>query len=610
MKKEERRNKEDYLKGVVNNLPDSPGCYQYLNSEGTIIYVGKAKNLKRRVASYFNKEQQTLKTRLLVSKICDIKYVVVNSEADALLLENNLIKQHKPRYNVLLKDDKTYPSICITNEYFPKLIKTRKIIRGAGKYFGPYSNTGALNAMIDLIKELYALRTCNLKLTPESIKEGRFEACLKYQIKKCNAPCIGYITEEEYNKQVEEIISILKGDIRPIEEALLSEIKSKAIELKFEEAQKIKEKYDQIESFRTRSEVVSSTLHNIDVFSIESDEKSAYVNFLHITNGCINQAYTLEYKKKLDESDEELLLLGITEMRERFRSSAREIILPIEIEIPIDGITITVPRRGEKMRLLSLSKLNVKQYKADRVKQDEKLNPEQKTTRLMKEIQQAVGMEKLPIIIETFDNSNIQGTDAVAACVVFNKLKPSKKDYRKYNIKTVEGADDYASMREVTRRRYKRAIEENTPLPNLIIADGGKGQMEAIRGVIEEELGLSIPIAGLVKDGRHRTSELIVGKDGEQIGLKQHSALFKLMTQIQDEVHRFAITFHRDKRSKRQIASELDTIKGIGEKSKKELLKKFKSVKRIREATLEDIAAIIGKSKAEIIFEALNKIEN
>ncbi|MBR2638494.1 MAG: excinuclease ABC subunit UvrC [Bacteroidaceae bacterium] len=610
MKKEERRNKEDYLKGIVNNLPDSPGCYQYLNSEGTIIYVGKAKNLKRRVASYFNKEQQTLKTRLLVSKICDIKYVVVNSEADALLLENNLIKQHKPRYNVLLKDDKTYPSICITNEYFPKLIKTRKIIRGAGKYFGPYSNTGALNAMIDLIKELYALRTCNLKLTPESIKEGRFEACLKYQIKKCNAPCIGYITEEEYNKQVEEIISILKGDIRPIEEALLSEIKSKAIELKFEEAQKIKEKYDQIESFRTRSEVVSSTLHNIDVFSIESDEKSAYVNFLHITNGCINQAYTLEYKKKLDESDEELLLLGITEMRERFRSSAREIILPIEIEIPIDGITITVPRRGEKMRLLSLSKLNVKQYKADRVKQDEKLNPEQKTTRLMKEIQQAVGMEKLPIIIETFDNSNIQGTDAVAACVVFKKLKPSKKDYRKYNIKTVDGADDYASMREVTRRRYKRAIEENTPLPNLIIADGGKGQMEAIRGVIEEELGLSIPIAGLVKDGRHRTSELIVGKDGEQIGLKQHSALFKLMTQIQDEVHRFAISFHRDKRSKRQTASLLDEIKGIGEKSKKELLKKFKSVKRIREATLEDIAAIIGKSKAEIIFEALNKIEN
>ena len=610
MKKEERRNKEDYLKGIVNNLPDSPGCYQYLNSEGTIIYVGKAKNLKRRVASYFNKEQQTLKTRLLVSKICDIKYVVVNSEADALLLENTLIKQHKPRYNVLLKDDKTYPSICITNEYFPKLIKTRKIIRGAGKYFGPYSNTGALNAMIDLIKELYALRTCNLKLTPESIKEGRFEACLKYQIKKCNAPCIGYITEEEYNKQVEEIISILKGDIRPIEEALLSEIKSKAIELKFEEAQKIKEKYDQIESFRTRSEVVSSTLHNIDVFSIESDEKSAYVNFLHITNGCINQAYTLEYKKKLDESDEELLLLGITEMRERFRSSAREIILPIEIEIPIDGITITVPRRGEKMRLLSLSKLNVKQYKADRVKQDEKLNPEQKTTRLMKEIQQAVGMEKLPIIIETFDNSNIQGTDAVAACVVFKKLKPSKKDYRKYNIKTVDGADDYASMREVTRRRYKRAIEENTPLPNLIIADGGKGQMEAIRGVIEEELGLSIPIAGLVKDGRHRTSELIVGKDGEQIGLKQHSALFKLMTQIQDEVHRFAISFHRDKRSKRQTASLLDEIKGIGEKSKKELLKKFKSVKRIREATLEDIAAIIGKSKAEIIFEALNKIEN
>lgn len=601
MKKEDKRNNEEHLKGIVNNLPDSPGCYQYLNSEGVIIYVGKAKNLKRRVSSYFNKEQQSLKTRLLVSKICDIKYIVVNSETDALLLENNLIKKHQPRYNVLLKDDKTYPSICITNDYFPKLFKTRKIIRGAGTYFGPYSNAGALNAMIELIKELYALRTCNLKLTPETIREGRYDACLEYQIKKCNAPCIGCITHEDYQKQISEIKSILKGDIKPLQETLLNEMKEKAAELKFEEAQKIKERFDLIENFRTRSEVVSPTLNNIDVFSIESDEKSAYINFLHITNGCINQAYTFEYKKKLDESDEELLAMGIVEMRERFKSKAREIIVPFNIELAIENTTVSTPQRGEKARLLSLSKLNVKQYKADRLKQEEKLNPEQKATRLMKEIQQAMGMEKLPVIIETFDNSNIQGSDAVAACVVFKKLKPSKKDYRKYNIKTVDGADDYASMREVVRRRYRRAIEEETPLPNLIIADGGKGQIEAIRTVIEDELKLNIPIAGLVKDGKHRTSELIVGKNGESIGLKQHSALFRLMTHIQDEVHRFAITFHRDKRSKRQIASELDTIKGIGKKSKEELLNKFKSVKRIKEATAEQLAEVVGKAKAEII---------
>ena len=557
--------------------------------------------MKRRVSSYFNKEQQSLKTRLLVSKICDIKYIVVNSETDALLLENNLIKKHQPRYNVLLKDDKTYPSICITNDYFPKLFKTRKIIRGAGTYFGPYSNAGALNAMIELIKELYALRTCNLKLTPETIREGRYDACLEYQIKKCNAPCIGCITHEDYQKQISEIKSILKGDIKPLQETLLNEMKEKAAELKFEEAQKIKERFDLIENFRTRSEVVSPTLNNIDVFSIESDEKSAYINFLHITNGCINQAYTFEYKKKLDESDEELLAMGIVEMRERFKSKAREIIVPFNIELAIENTIVSTPQRGEKARLLSLSKLNVKQYKADRLKQEEKLNPEQKATRLMKEIQQAMGMEKLPVIIETFDNSNIQGSDAVAACVVFKKLKPSKKDYRKYNIKTVEGADDYASMREVVRRRYRRAIEEETPLPNLIIADGGKGQIEAIRTVIEDELNLNIPIAGLVKDGKHRTSELIVGKNGESIGLKQHSALFRLMTHIQDEVHRFAITFHRDKRSKRQIASELDTIKGIGKKSKEELLNKFKSVKRIKEATAEQLAEVVGKAKAEII---------
>lgn len=607
MRNDERDKREAYLKGIVSNLPESPGCYQYLSDKGVIIYVGKAKNLKRRVSSYFNKEQQTLKTRLLVSKICDIRYIVVNSEADALLLENNLIKQHQPRYNILLKDDKTYPSICISNDYFPKIFKTRKIIKGAGRYFGPYSNAGALNAMLQLIKELYPLRTCNLKITPEGVREGRFSACLEHQIHNCCAPCIGCISHDEYNKFIAEIVSILKGDIRPLQENLMREIQAKASEMKFEEAQKIKERYLLIENFRTRSEVVNSSLTNLDVFNIESDEKSAFINFLHITNGCINQAFTIEYKKRLDESDEEILVLGIIEMRERFHSKAKEIIVPFKVNLPLEGISLTIPQKGEKMRLLSLSKLNVKQYKADRLKQEDKLNPEQKTTRLMSEIKQDLKMENLPLIIECFDNSNIQGTDAVAACVVFKKLKPSKKDYRKYNIKTVTGADDYASMREVVRRRYSRAIEEQTPLPNLILADGGKGQMEAIREIIEDELHLNIAIAGLVKDGRHRTSELIIGKSGESIGLKQQTTLFRLMTQIQYEVHRFAITFHRDKRSKRQTASELDTIKGIGEKSKSALLKEFKSVKRIREASLEQLSNIIGESKAKIIFEALKK---
>ena len=607
MKNDERDKREAYLKGIVSNLPESPGCYQYLSDKGVIIYVGKAKNLKRRVSSYFNKEQQTLKTRLLVSKICDIRYIVVNSEADALLLENNLIKQHQPRYNILLKDDKTYPSICISNDYFPKLFKTRKIIKGAGRYFGPYSNAGALNAMLELIKELYPLRTCNLKITPKGVREGRFSACLEHQIHNCCAPCIGCISHEEYSKFVIEIASILKGDIRPLQENLIKEMQTKAAEMKFEEAQKIKERYMLIENFRTRSEVVNSSLTNLDVFNIESDEKSAFINFLHITNGCINQAFTIEYKKCLDESDEEILVLGIVEMRERFHSEAKEIIVPFKINLPLEGVTLTIPQKGEKMRLLSLSKLNVKQYKADRLKQEEKLNPEQKATRLMSEIKRDLKMENLPYIIECFDNSNIQGTDAVAACVVFKKLKPSKKDYRKYNIKTVTGADDYASMREVVRRRYSRAIEEQTPLPNLILADGGKGQMEAIREIVEDELHLNIAIAGLVKDGRHRTSELIIGKSGESIGLKQQTTLFRLMTQIQDEVHRFAITFHRDKRSKRQTASELDSIKGIGQKSKSALLKEFKSVKRIREATLEQLSSIIGEAKGKIIFEALKK---
>ena len=605
MSKEKRSEREEYLKGIVNNLPDSPGCYQYLNESGTIIYVGKAKNLKRRVSSYFNKEQQTLKTKLLVAKIADIRYVVVNSEADALLLENNLIKQHKPRYNVLLKDDKTYPSICITNDYFPKIFKTRKTVKGAGRYFGPYTNAGALHALLELIKELYPLRTCNLNITPEGVRDGKYSACLEYQKKKCCAPCIAKISRDDYLTYISEVTSILKGDIKVLQEKLLVEMKEKAVALEFEEAQNIKKRYELIENFRTRSEVVSQSMTNIDVFSIESDEKSAFINFLHITNGCINQAFTIEYQKRLDETDEELISMGIIELRNRFGSNAKEMILPFPIESPIEGVTITVPQKGEKARLLALSRLNVKQYKVDRLKQEEKLNPEQKATRMMKEIQEALHLEKMPMIIECFDNSNIQGSDAVAACVVFRKLKPSKKDYRKYNIRSVSGPDDYASMREVVMRRYSRIIEEQGELPNLIIADGGKGQMEAMRSVIEDELGLCIPIAGLVKDGRHRTSELLVGKENEVIGLKQNTPLFRLMTQIQDEVHRFAITFHRDKRSKRQTASQLDSIKGIGEKSKQALLQHFKSIKRIRQATIEDVAAVIGESKAKLVLDAL-----
>ena len=609
MNKEEKTKKDEYLKGIVSNLPDSPGCYQYLNESGTIIYVGKAKNLKRRVSSYFNKEQQTLKTKLLVAKIADIRYVVVKSEADALLLENNLIKKHKPRYNVLLKDDKTYPSICITNDYFPKIFKTRKIIKGAGRYFGPYTNAGALHALLGLIKELYPLRTCNLSITPEGVRNGKYSACLEYQIKNCCAPCIAKISRDDYHKYIDEVSSILKGDIKILQEKLLDEMKEKAMNLEFEKAEEIKKRYQLIEGFRTRSEVVSSSITNLDVFSIESDEKSAFINFLHITNGCINQAFTIEYQKRLDESDEELILMGIIELRNRFGSNAKEIVLPFPLELPIEGATVTVPQKGEKARLLALSRLNVKQYRADRMKQEDKLNPEQKATRLMKEIQEALHLEKMPMTIECFDNSNIQGSDAVAACVVFRKLKPSKKDYRKYIIKSVAGPDDYASMREVVMRRYKRMIEEQGELPSLILADGGKGQMEAIRSVVEDELGIHIPIAGMVKDGRHRTSELIIGSSYETVGLKQNTPLFRLITQIQDEVHRFAITFHRDKRSKRQTASELDNIKGIGEKSKQALLQHFKSVKRIKLADTEEIASIIGQAKAELVQKSLKNID-
>ena len=596
----------EYLKGIVSNLPEKPGIYLYLNAEGTIIYVGKAKNLKRRVYSYFSKEHQSGKTRVLVSKIADIRYIVVNSEEDALLLENNLIKKYKPRYNVLLKDDKTYPSICVQNEYFPRVFKTRRIIRNGSSYYGPYSHSPSMHAVLDLIKHLYPLRTCNLNLSPENIRAGKFNVCLEYHIKNCAGPCIGLQSQEEYLKNIAEIKEILKGNTQEISRLLYQRMQDLAAEMKFEEAQKVKEKYALIENYRSKSEVVSSVLHNIDVFSIEEDgEKSAFINYLHITNGAINQAFTFEYKKKLNETKEELLTLGIIEMRERYKSASREIIVPFDIEIELNDVTFTIPQRGDKKKLLELSLLNVKQYKADRMKQAEKLNPEQRSMRLMKEIQQELHLDRLPMQIECFDNSNIQGTDAVAACVVFKKAKPSKSDYRKYNIKTVVGADDYASMKEVVRRRYQRAIEEESPLPDLIITDGGKGQMEVVRQVMEE-LQLDIPIAGLAKDRKHRTSEVLFGFPPQTIGIKQHSPLFRLLEQIQDEVHRFAITFHRDKRSKRQVASALDNIKGIGEKTKTALLKEFKSVKRIKEATIEEVSAIIGESKAKIIKEGLD----
>ena len=596
----------EYLKGIVSNLPEKPGIYQYLNAEGTIIYVGKAKNLKRRVYSYFSKEHQPGKTRVLVSKIADIRYIVVNSEEDALLLENNLIKKYKPRYNVLLKDDKTYPSICVQNEYFPRVFKTRRIIRNGSSYYGPYSHSPSMHAVLDLIKHLYPLRTCNLNLSPENIRAGKFNVCLEYHIKNCAGPCIGLQSQEEYLKNIAEIKEILKGNTQEISRLLYQRMQDLAAEMKFEEAQKVKEKYALIENYRSKSEVVSSVLHNIDVFSIEEDgEKSAFINYLHITTGAITQAFTIEYKKKLNETKEELLTLGIIEMRERYKSASREIIVPFDIEIELNDVTFTIPQRGDKKKLLELSLLNVKQYKADRMKQAEKLNPEQRSMRLMKEIQQELHLDRLPMQIECFDNSNIQGTDAVAACVVFKKAKPSKSDYRKYNIKTVVGADDYASMKEVVRRRYQRAIEEESPLPDLIITDGGKGQMEVVRQVMEE-LQLDIPIAGLAKDRKHRTSEVLFGFPPQTIGIKQHSPLFRLLEQIQDEVHRFAITFHRDKRSKRQVASALDNIKGIGEKTKTALLKEFKSVKRIKEATIKEVSAIIGESKAKIIKEGLD----
>lgn len=596
---------EKHIKMILSILPDKPGCYQYFDDKGTIIYVGKAKNLKRRVSSYFNKEHDSNKTRVLVKQIRDIKYIVVNTEEDALLLENNLIKQYRPRYNVMLKDDKTYPSITVKNEYFPRIFQTRNIVKDGSQYYGPYPSVYTAKVMLQMLKELYPLRTCKYPLTPESIAAGKYEVCLEYHIKRCKGPCVGLQSMEEYQQNISEIKEILRGNISQISKHLYEEMQVLAGELKFEEAQKIKEKYEVIENYRAKSTVVTPMLHNIDVFSFAENEKSAYINFMHIGNGAIVQAYTFEYKKRLDETKEELLSLGIVEMRDRFKSTAREIIVPFEMEMELGNVTFTVPQRGDKKKLLELSEMNVKQFKVDRLKQAEKLNPEQRSTRILKEVQDALHLPKLPIHIECFDNSNIQGSDAVAACVVFKMAKPSKKDYRKYIIKTVVGPDDYASMKEVVHRRYQRAVNEGSPLPDLILTDGGKGQMEVVREVIQDELHLDIPIAGLAKDGKHRTSELLFGFPPVTVGMPIQSQMFRFFTQIQDEVHRFAITFHKDKRSKSQTRSELDSINGIGEKTKVLLLRHYKSVKRIREASFDELKELIGEAKTKALINGL-----
>ena len=599
--------RDEHIKMILAVIPEKPGCYQYFDEKGTIIYVGKAKNLKRRVSSYFNKEHDSNKTRVLVKQIRDIKYIVVNTEEDALLLENNLIKQYRPRYNVLLKDDKTYPSIVVKNEYFPRVYQTRNIVRDGSQYYGPYPSVFTARVMLQMLKELYPIRTCKYPLTPETIARGQFKVCLEYHIKRCKGPCEGLQSLEEYQQNMAEVKEILKGNISQISKHLYEQMQSLAAELRFEEAQAIKEKYEVIENYRSKSTVVPPMLHNIDVFSLIEDERSAYVNYLHIGNGAIVQAYTFEYKKRLEETKEELLSLGIVEMRARFKSTAKEIIVPFELDLPLTNVSLVVPQRGDKKKLLDLSEMNAKQFKVDKLKKAEKLNPEQRTTRLLKEIQEALHLDRLPIQIECFDNSNIQGSDPVAACVVFKMGKPSKSDYRKYNIRTVVGPDDYASMKEVVRRRYQRAIEEQTSLPDLIITDGGKGQMEVVRTVIEDELGLQIPIAGLAKDGHHRTAELLFGFPPEPIGMRMDSPLFHLLTRMQDEVHRFAITFHKDKRSKGQVKSELDAIKGIGEKTKVVLLRRFKSLKRIREATFEELKAVVGEAKAKALQAGLNQ---
>ena len=603
MTKEENEKRLARLKNIVLNMPEKPGSYQYYDESHTIIYVGKAKNLKRRVSSYFHKEVDRYKTKVLVSKIWDISYTVVNSEEDALLLENSLIKKYNPRYNVLLKDGKTYPSICVTNEYYPRIFKTRHINKKFGTFFGPYSNTASMYAVLELIKKLYKPRTCRLLLTRESVERGAFKPCLEYHIHNCLGPCIGRQSYEEYAENMRQAREILKGNTRQLSDMLYKNMQQLAENLEFEAAERVKQKYLLIESYCSKSEVVSHTITDIDVFTIADDDtrSHAFINFMHVRNGAVNQSFTFEYKRKLDETDEELLITAIPEIRERFKSEAKEIVVPFEMAWHLKDAVFFVPQRGDKKHLLELSEMNCRQYKFDRLKQAEKLNPEQKQTRLMKELQQKLGMEKMPYTIECFDNSNISGTDAVAGCVVFKAMKPSKKDYRKYNIKTVTGPDDYASMKEVVRRRYSRMIEEDTPLPDLIITDGGKGQMEVVREVIEDELHLRIPIAGLAKDDRHRTNELLFGFPQKVIGLKTDSELFHVLTHIQDEVHRYAITFHRDKRSKHALHSELDDIRGIGPKTKEALLHHFRTVKRISEASDDELAAVVGSSKAAIL---------
>lgn len=603
MTKEENEKRLARLKAIVSNLPDKPGSYQYYDKSGTIIYVGKAKNLKNRVSSYFHKEVDRYKTKVLVSKIHDITYTVVNSEEDALLLENSLIKKYQPKYNILLKDGKTYPSICVTKEYLPRIFKTRTINKKWGSYYGPYSHLPSMYAVLDLIKKLYKPRTCRFPITREGIEQGKYKPCLEYHIKNCGAPCIGKQSYEEYQESIAQAREILKGNTRELSKMLFAQMQKLAEELRFEEAEAIKQKYLLLENFCSKSEVVSHTINNVDVFSVTDDEKTAYVNYIHVMNGSINQAFTFEMKKKLNESEDEILQLGILQIREKVGSTSREIIVPFIPDMTLEGVTFTVPQRGDKKTLLDLSVMNGKQYRFDRLKQAEKLNPEQKSVRLMKEIQNALKLPKMPYQIEMFDNSNISGTDAVAACVVFKKMKPSKKDYRKYIIKTVTGPDDYASMQEVVRRRYTRLRDEGQPLPDLIITDGGQGQMSVVREVVEGELHLDIPIAGLAKDDRHRTNELLYGWPPVVVGMKTDSELFHLLTHMQDEVHRFAITFHRYKRSKHALHSELDDIKGIGPKTKDLLLKELKTVKRIKEASIEEIAAIIGPSKAKIITE-------
>ncbi|MBR2153714.1 MAG: excinuclease ABC subunit UvrC [Bacteroidaceae bacterium] len=592
------------LKRIVAALPSSPGCYQYLDKEGKIIYVGKAKNLKNRVSSYFHKTVDRRKTEVLVSKIEDIKYIVVSTDEDALLLENNLIKKYKPRYNILLKDGKTYPSVCVTNEYLPRVFKTRNIQKKGGTYYGPFSHLGTLNNILELIKKMYSIRRCNKPMTQEGIENGKYETCLEYHIKNCKAPCIAQQTREEYMKEVAEVKEILSGNTRILCQKMLAEMEKLSEEMRFEEAMVIKRRYDLALEYCEKSEVISHAYHNIDVFSIDDEEKSCFINYLHVTNGCINQAFTFEYRKRIDESAEDMLALGIVEMRDRYKSASKEIVIPFPIDLEMEGITFTIPERGEKKHLLELSKMNVRQYRIDSLKQAEKLNPEQRSTNILKELQRKLDLPKLPIRIECFDNSNISGSDAVAGCVVFKQTKPARSEYRKFNIKTVVGPDDYASMKEVVYRKYHRAIDEGTELPDLIICDGGKGQMEVVREVIQDELHIDIPIAGLAKDNRHRTNELLFGFPQKTIGVEMDSPLFKFLTRIQDEVHRFAITFHREKRSKSQTTSELDNIKGIGPASKKLLLRTFKSIKRIKETSIEDLAKVVGTAKAQLIADA------